>query len=461
MQLDNNSLTSLPSTKFNKYQGIDIKTKISAYPADTTLALAQLSEKYKRSKRPVAVSFRALVPWLRVGERATHYLHPYPAKLLPHIAHFFLASKSFCPVSGVVLDPFAGSGTVALETCLSGRAAVYADTNPLARLITQSKVCTTANLDFGSAITSLRYRYSRSRAVHHPNVVNIAKWYAPAVIRGLVRIKAAIDQESCEMTRRLFEATFSATVRKVSNADLRLSVPVLAKEKQVPGTSEEVWECFIEQYNANVRRIRNLSDMLPKEASLTLAGPDARKLVSLSGGALSPNSIDLVITSPPYAGAQKYIRASSLSLGWLGLAEAGALKPLENVTIGREHLAKISVDAFPTTSVNDANKVIARVREKNPTRAAICATYLNEMEDVFKQIQEVLKPGGKLVLVIGNNEVCGEKFLSSNYMTTMLLALGFKVELRLVDEIKSRGLMTKRNKTASVITREWVLVFEK
>jgi hypothetical protein len=30
-----------------------------------------------------------------------------------------------------------------------------------------------------------------------------------------------------------------------------------------------------------------------------------------------------------------------------------------------------------------------------------------------------------------------------------------------VDDIRSRGLMTKRNKTASVISREWVTVFRK
>jgi SAM-dependent methyltransferase len=168
----------------------------------------------------------------------------------------------------------------------------------------------------------------------------------------------------------------------------------------------------------------------------------------------------LVITSPPYAGAQKYIRASSLSLGWLGLAEEGELKPLENATIGREHLPGIG-DAQPTTSVAKANLVISRIRRKNPLRAAICATYLNEMQEVVEELQRVVRPGGRVVLVIGNNEVCGEQFLSSEYLKEILERVGFQTRLQLIDEIKSRGLMTKRNRTASVITREWVLVFEK
>jgi len=432
-----------------------------AFPVDTSAKIEALINRYQRTRRAIPVSFRELVPWLKVGERATHYLHPYPAKLLPHIAHFFLASESMCEAGGLVLDPFGGSGTVALESCLSGRSAAYVDTNPLARLIAETKVCIPPVQEFESALASLTSRFRRSRTLQHPAVVNVDKWFRPEVIRGLARLKAAIEGESSAELRRLFEITFSATVRRVSNADPRLSVPVLAKRELAEKAPEDVWQRFCDQFSANTKRIRELAALAPVQPHLHIAGPDARCLTPDSGGALAPDSVDLVITSPPYAGAQKYIRASSLCLGWLGIAQDGELKPLENVTIGREHLPKSHVDTAPLTSVPAANRVIARVRKKNPTRAAICATYINEMEGVLAQLHTVLKPGGRLVLVIGNNEVCGEKFLSSEYLCSILLAIGFRLDIKMVDEIKSRGLMTKRNKTASVITREWVLVFQK
>jgi hypothetical protein len=431
-----------------------------AFPIDTSSDLAIFLGRYERTKRAIPVSFRKLVPWLKIGERATHYLHAYPAKLLPHIAHFFLASEKLCPAGGIVLDPFSGSGTVALESCLSGRLAAYVDTNPLARLITETKVCIPKDMAFAEALNRLDARFRRSRMVRHPAVVNVDKWFHPDVVRSLSRLKAAIDIEPAMETRRLFQATFSATVRRVSNADPRLSVPVMAKDVLLR-PPENVWQRFCDQYLANCKRIAELVALSPARPEIRLAGPDARRLLTNVGGALDANSVDLVITSPPYAGAQKYIRASSLCLGWLGIAEEGQLKPLENVTIGREHLAKSHIDLPQMTSVAAANRVIARVREKNVVRAAICATYLNEMEDVLKQLQVVIKPGGKIVLVIGNNEVCGEAFLSSDYLSTMLVALGFRLILKMVDEIKSRGLMTKRNRSASIITREWVLVFEK
>jgi hypothetical protein len=329
------------------------------------------------------------------------------------------------------------------------------------QLIAETKICTPGNIDFHEALINLTSRFKQSRVLRHPAVVNIEKWFDPDVIRALARLKAAIDLEPSAEIRKLFHTTFSATVRRVSNADPRLSVPVLVKHTFSAKAPENVWQRFYDQFSANVKRVKELAQLTPTQPKLQIVGPNARYLGLAAYDGLAPNSVDLVITSPPYAGAQKYIRASSLCLGWLGLAEDGELKPLENLTIGREHLSKFDVDACPKTSISAANRVIERVRKKNPARAAICAIYLNEMEEVMRQLHIVLWPGGRLVLVIGNNEVCSEKFLSSEYLSTMLLTLGFHLEVKIVDEIKSRGLMTKRNRNASVITREWVLVFKK
>ena len=104
--------------------GYPPRSATQAYPVDTTKKIFKLIEKYEKENRPQEVSFRELVFWLKVGERATHYIHPYPAKLLPQIAHFFLASNILASSDDFVLDPFSGTGTVALEANLSeiGRA---------------------------------------------------------------------------------------------------------------------------------------------------------------------------------------------------------------------------------------------------------------------------------------------------------------------------------------------------
>src|SRR5689334_7664437 len=107
---------------------------------DTKGDLLRLLDRYDRSSAAVTVNFRRLANWMPLGERATHYLHPYPAKLLPQIPAFFLSNSVLSKPGDTVLDPFCGSGTVLLESILHGRRALGADANPLARLIASVKV---------------------------------------------------------------------------------------------------------------------------------------------------------------------------------------------------------------------------------------------------------------------------------------------------------------------------------
>jgi hypothetical protein len=83
------------------------------------------------------------------------------------------------------------------------------------------------------------------------------------------------------------------------------------------------------------------------------------------------------------------------------------------------------------------------------------------MQCALAEIVRTLAPNGRLGLVIGNNSVCGEPLRTDQFVVQCLSALGLKLELHLVDDIKSRGLMTKRNTTASIISREAVMVFVK
>ena len=100
--------------------------------------LCQMMDEYHKNQTPIDIDFRKLIHWLRAGDQLTHQIHPYPAKLLPHIAYFFLkAHKNL--TQKLVLDPFCGSGTVALEASIHGFLPLVADANPLALLLTKVK----------------------------------------------------------------------------------------------------------------------------------------------------------------------------------------------------------------------------------------------------------------------------------------------------------------------------------
>lgn len=444
--------------------------KKAAYPHDTADRLAKMIARYQANGRAQNVSFRRLVPWIRMGERATHYIHAYPAKLLPQIAHFFIASSALTKPKDPILDPFGGTGTVALEAILAGRNAYFSDVNPLAQLVAKAKTTWISTRRTRNALGRVKNRFldQTAEVALTPDVVNINYWYAKSAVNALCRIKAAINAERERDVRNLLLVSFSSTCRKVSKADPRLSVPVRIKsDANTRLKAIDVWNEFSNQVESNVRRLESFYELNSLPGNASLVGNNARDLrkptsdLSISPKKLEANSVPLIITSPPYAGAQKYIRASSLSLGWLDLAWAPDLKPLENASIGREHLYYDVYSKVISTGVPAADRLIKQVFQINKLRSAIIATYLNEMRAVVKEMARVLKPGGHLVLVIGNNEVCGLAFKSSEYLTRICFEYGLTTKLRLVDEIRSRGLMTKRNKTASVITREWVLLFEK
>lgn len=442
---------------------------------DSTAALERLLSRYADNGRAITVNFRDLAHWLPMGERATHYLHPYPAKLLRHIPAFFLSTELLAPIGSKVLDPFCGSGTVLLESVLSGRDGLGVDSNPLARLISEVKVAT---LDVARVTPVARQVATRAvsyRRVDVPNVVNVTHWFSPRIIDELARLRRAIDTVTDDDTRQLLLVCLSACVRRVSFADPRVSVPVRLRRNQYPTghplrrptnlhlrslSSVSAFSEFESIVQDNVGRLSELKRLRPAGVTGHVICDDARSL-KRGSRRLPRASVDLVITSPPYAGAQKYIRASSLSIGWLGLGGRHSLRELEEQSIGREHFRKLALAEIPSTGNEEADKRLLRISARNRTRAVIAASYLREMEEAFREVARCLRPGGHLVLVAGNNSICGMEFRTNDYLISMLNALGMTTKLRLVDAIRSRGLMTRRNATASVITREWVTVLRK
>lgn len=434
-----------------------------------------LLNRYAHTKRAISVNFRSLIKCLPTTERATHLVHPYPAKLLAHIPFFFLSNRVFSRPGDLVVDPFCGSGTVLLEAKLAGRLAAGADTNPLARLISRVKTTTLSIQGLRRSADLLTQRIPSKASISPPDVVNLGHWFYPHVTQQLLCILEAVASTKRVEYREFFEVCLSNCVRRVSLADPRLSVPVRLRQGQYPKghwlrekTDQhmrslrhvDVRNVFDAVLDANLARMTTLSALANHSDSTPPIAHDARHLC-VSGRRMRANSAAVVITSPPYPGAQKYIRASSLGLGWLGLCRSDELISYKKRTIGREEMSKEERSLTVSTGIPKADRLIMRLAEANPTRAAIASSYLHEMRECLVEAYRVLTDDGHLVLVAATNQLANLSFPAHAFLEEMASSIGFNVRLRLVDHIRSRGLMTRRNTTAGVISREWVIVLQK
>jgi len=460
--------------------------------------LDKFRQTYKNSGKPIRASFRQLCKtweWARRSDVYTHFLHRYPAKILPYIPIYFLSSEEYTSKNEVVMDPFSGTGTVLLESIVHpylAKKAIGVEINPLARLIAKVK---TTPLDISELKAASEDLFERIKKlcgdIRTPDFTNRDLWFSKRVQRELARIRLCIEDIDKDDHKDFFLASFSSIIRDVSFADPKIAPPVILRAKNFkknPKLMTKVEEVIKKKKKAhplryfqisvkkNIRRIETLNCIrwLSKgKIKSEIVWDDARSLrrakMKCNGeldksktNPIRDRSIGFVITSPPYINAQKYVRTTKFELFWLNMTNENELKRLNESLIGTEAVYYKQYKDLKLTGIGSADKVIKKIYKLDPRRAFIVSKYFSDMQKVIKEIYRVLKPNGRFVLVIGNNLVKGIEVKNHNILSDMASHDGlFKKEMVLVDEIKSRGMITKRHETGGLVLDEWVIVLKK
>ena len=304
----------------------------------TTCTCARLRElliKFSKSGRAIAIDFRQESRSLQKIDRGRHFLHPYPAKMLAEIPHFFLSNSILSVPGDEVLDPFCGTGTVLLEAARLGRTPIGADSNPLARLITRVKLTSIPGAKIHKALERIKRVTSTIVPTDAPDVVNIDHWFHPHIQRQLQQLSMAIARTRDARVRDFFQVCFSHCVKDVSNADPRLSVPVVLRHDQYPPNHP-----LLAKTQKRITRLRRIN-VLKRFIEITehnarfvvdpLGSPANRALIVLQDAKtladeLEKNSVQLILTSPPYLGVSEVHPGVQPQPG---MAEACARGPIE------------------------------------------------------------------------------------------------------------------------------------
>ena len=159
---------------------------------------------------------------------------------------------------------------------------------------------------------------------------------------------------------------------------------------------------------------------------------------------LPDNSVDAVITSPPYANRYDYTRTYALELAWLGYDNAAisALRQrllsatVENLSKRSELAAKhgYALELFDrqmaVTEITDALEAAKSRRElSNPHVIRLVHNYFMEMTAVIVELARVCKSGASVFMVNDNVQYHGEEVPVDLMLSDIAEQCGFETKV--------------------------------
>lgn len=309
---------------------------------------------------------------LDIARRVRTNLFPWTGQFSPQLVQQLL--EAYAPRSGVVLDPFVGSGTSLIESARLGLAAYGSEINPAATILSQ--VYEMVNMDSSrraDALDATRERlfdaigspYGPLFGDHPPGPADRAALEA-ALVRlwrdsapGITRTLAAALVVLCDFHRKHLKAD----------------------------TIHKTWF-----------RLEGTVRSLPESPHpIVVSHADARALPVDSG------TIDMVLTSPPYINVHNY-----------------------------HQQFRRSVEALDWDILSLARSEIGSNRQNRANRFLTVIQYSLDMALALRELARVVRSGARLILVVGRESfVRGGRFFNGELVAEIAVrCIGMTIERR-------------------------------
>lgn len=329
--------------------------------------------------------------WHSISPRWGHSMHRmcsyhgmFPAK----VAHQFI--QQYSQPGEVVLDPFSGRGTTPLQARVEGRHAIANDLSPLAYVLSRAKTAPPAWIEISSFIDELEAAFLGSRFRDLDISPDIRMLYHDRTLAQICFIRdrlMAKDIKAWNSVEYMLAGSLAGIMhggwrRDGSSQYLSISMPNTFSMSP-SYVAKFIRENGLTKIDQNVfARLRDKVARLYLDENVGVPGDtynlDAASL--LTGGALAPASVDLVVTSPPYLQVVNYAQSNWIRLWLLGIEEVG-----RDQGLGRKKLDAV-LDHRHTYD-----------------------SYCNFMLKTILGIQRTLKRDGVAVVIIGDVKNPGSK----------------------------------------------------
>ena len=344
-----------------------------------------------------------------------------------------------------VLDPFAGVGTTLIEALGQGDDTIGFEINPYAALACKVKADAgrydVAVLDgliarFEACGEAASWLHAEPASARPAGFRSRAPFFSGAVERQVLACLDFIAAETTDWLKDLLRVAFGSVMVSFSNYTYEPSLGTRAGAGKPDIDDADVFGIV----RGKLLEMRD--DIASFQGRLARHQPVPRATVHpLSfldhAHRIEPRSIDVLITSPPYLNNYHYIRNTRPHLFWLGLAQAPTdLKAIERQSFG---LFWQTVRSGPPVALRPdlphLAEQIEQLRALHPEKgpyggsgwANYAAAYFNDCQRFCAVTLNRMRPGGAVVVVIGNNILQGIEFQTDRLFAEIAEREGFKL----------------------------------
>ena len=392
----------------------------------------------------------------------THCYHTYPAMMIPQVARTLIHNFKPKGQCKLLFDPYMGSGTSLVEASICGINCVGTDINPLARLISKAKTtCFNAKAieDTLSQIQLFNFTYDveKVKNTDFTRISNYTFWYSEDVLLKLSYISEFIKNLDTEI-QLFFNIALSEVVRECSFTRNGEFKRFKMNEKQLKTFNPDVFGLFESKVVRNLNGLKQFNSQ--KHNKLTQVC-DFNTVNNIPASILKPESVDMIVTSPPYGDSHTTVAYGQFSRWANEWFEFENAKNIDSLLMGGKRQTQ---ENFETKSISEE---LSAIKTADIKRYAEVISFLNDYHNSIKNVASVVRKGGRICYVVGNRNVKGIQIQLDYFTTEMFDKYGFEHEQTIVRNIPNKRMPSKTSPTnkagakVATMSNEYIVIMTK
>ncbi len=344
-----------------------------------------------------------------------------------------------------VLDPFAGVGTTLIEALKQGDDAVGYEINPYAALACKVK-SRAAEYDLATLETTLdrfkEYGDDESWLNDTPTSEkpggfrSRVPFFSESVERQALACLDFISEETTDWVRELFRVAFGSVMVSFSNYSYEPSLGTRAGAGKPDIAHAEVFGTVRRKLLEMYEDIVAFQGWMARHRQIPRATVHPMSYFD-HAARTEPHSIDVLITSPPYLNNYHYVRNTRPHLFWLGMVDNSAdLKTIEHQSFGQFwQTTRSGPEIALKPCLPHLAEQLQALRACHPEKGAYggpgwanyATAYFNDCQRFSVLTRSLMRSGGTVVVVIGNNILQGIEFQTDKLFAEIVEMEGFEV----------------------------------